>query len=454
MKISLIPFFAVLLFCATLTAQNVGQVDKAVKNVMGTRTTVDVPAGPVTLARGIMALSNKLALKTDTDGNLLITNTTNNFTHKLVFPAPAADVTVTFPVGGGTVSTSPTTLSYQFTGSSFDTVLTQVEPTVGDTVITLPDTANVDVAIVLSTLTTNGLNVANSAWLASNSIVGEGTTADAFETTISFGDPTADQTFTLPNLAVNGAFVMSTLTTNNIDAANSIWFASNAEVLEGATADAFEITISPVDPTADATWSIPNFAVNAAFVGSTLTTNNIGAANSVWLASNSLVGEGTTADTSEVTVVFGEPTADRTVTLPDASGTARLFISEDVTATNVITANENGTTFYLNSATEFVSTLPAPAVGLEFTFIVAAAPATASYTIVADGSGAGNDIIKGQAHVTADAAGDAGTADDTITFVDGQAVAGDMVKVWSDGTSWFAHAFCAVAAGVTFTDAD
>lgn len=124
--------------------------------------------------------------------------------------------------------------------------------------------------------------------------------------------------------------------------------------------------------------------------------------------------------------------------------------AEIVTATNVITAAESGTTFYLNSTTEFVSTLPAPALGLNYEFIVTGAPSGASYTIVTTSSA---NIIKGQQYVAADAAGDTGTADDTITFVDGQSVAGDRVVVKSDGTSWFAYAFSAVAAGITFTQA-
>lgn len=41
----------------------------------------------------------------------------------------------------------------------------------------------------------------------------------------------------------------------------------------------------------------------------------------------------------------------------------------------------------------------------------------------------------------------------TITFVDGQAVAGDRVELISDGTSWFAYAFSKVQAGITFTQA-
>jgi len=126
-------------------------------------------------------------------------------------------------------------------------------------------------------------------------------------------------------------------------------------------------------------------------------------------------------------------------------------LSEVVTATNVITAAESGSVFYLSSATEFVSTLPAAAIGLKFTFIVSAAPSGASYTIVSASSA---NIIKG-VQVAAEhlGTGDSGTADDTITFVDGQAVAGDKVEVVSDGTSWFAYATSKLKAGITFTQA-
>lgn len=120
------------------------------------------------------------------------------------------------------------------------------------------------------------------------------------------------------------------------------------------------------------------------------------------------------------------------------------------TATTALTAADSGKTIFLNSATEFVTTLPAPAAGLAYTFIVTAAPSGANYTVVTNGSA---NIIKGQAVNAAGVAGDTGTTDDTINFVDGQSVAGDRVDVVSDGTSWFAYAFCAVAAGVTFTTA-
>lgn len=124
--------------------------------------------------------------------------------------------------------------------------------------------------------------------------------------------------------------------------------------------------------------------------------------------------------------------------------------TEIVTTTNVIAATESGMTYFLNSATEFVSTLPAVAQGLKFTFIVTVAPSGASYTIVTNASA---NIIKSLQNSVAGDQGDFGTSDDTITFVDGQAVAGDRVDVICDGTSWFAYARSKVAAGITFTTA-
>ena len=128
--------------------------------------------------------------------------------------------------------------------------------------------------------------------------------------------------------------------------------------------------------------------------------------------------------------------------------------TEVVTATNVITAAETGKTFFLNSATEFVSTLPAVAAGLRFTFVVTAAPSGASYTIVTDSSA---NVIKGQVYtLDVNSATDPdfeATGGDTITLVDGKAIAGDRVDVICDGTNWFAYGFCSVFDAITITTA-
>lgn len=129
--------------------------------------------------------------------------------------------------------------------------------------------------------------------------------------------------------------------------------------------------------------------------------------------------------------------------------------AEIVTATNVLTAGEmTGKAFFLNSATEFVTTLPAPFLGARAKFIVSAAPSGASYTIVAASSA---NIIKG--HVLSSDLNNAADADfetsggDTISFVDGVAVAGDWVELESDGTNWFASARTSAMGGVTITTA-
>ena len=125
---------------------------------------------------------------------------------------------------------------------------------------------------------------------------------------------------------------------------------------------------------------------------------------------------------------------------------------ETVAATNVLTKTESGKTLFLSHATEFVTTLPAPAAGLEYEFIVADAPESASYTIVTNG---GANIIHGIAVSAADAGGSvdttAGTPADTITFVDGQAAIGDRIRVVSDGTYWYAQGLCNDEDAITFT---
>ena len=119
---------------------------------------------------------------------------------------------------------------------------------------------------------------------------------------------------------------------------------------------------------------------------------------------------------------------------------------ETVAATNAITAAESGTTYVLSSATEFESTLPAPAVGLRYKFIIGAAPSGADYTVVTT---SGANIIEGSA--TVNGAAVAAVNEDTITFTDGAAAVGDWVEVISDGTSWFVSGQGVAATAIAFT---
>jgi len=106
-------------------------------------------------------------------------------------------------------------------------------------------------------------------------------------------------------------------------------------VLEGATANDFETTIAVTDPTADRTVTIPDASGTAML--STLATNAPDAANAVTGASNGLVFEGATANDFETTITATDPTADRTVTIPDKNVTLESAIK-------TVTADANGKT--------------------------------------------------------------------------------------------------------------
>lgn len=116
-----------------------------------------------------------------------------------------------------------------------------------------------------------------------------------------------------------------------------------------------------------------------------------------------------------------------------------------------LTAAHQGMTLFLDAATEFAVTLPAPYLGAYFKFVVANAPESADYTIVT--AGAPDQILAGHVLTSEAAAGDteAAATGTTITFVDAKAVVGDWAEVTSDGTSWFASVRVAVAAGATIT---
>lgn len=108
--------------------------------------------------------------------------------------------------------------------------------------------------------------------------------------------------------------------------------------------------------------------------------------------------------------------------------------TEVVATTNVIEAAESGKTFFLNDVDGFTSTLPAPAAGLNYKFIVSLAPTEAGYVI---DTGAANIIYGIIDTVPADDAGIAVAAQQKLTFVVDVALIGDWVELTSDGTNWY-----------------
>jgi len=200
-------------------------------------------------------------------------------------------------------------------------------------------------ASVVSTLATNAVDVANSVWFGTGQIIFEGATVNAFETIITVADTlTGDVTATIPidnaQWGGTGTFMFSTLATNAPEAANSIWGASNALVFEGLTQNGFELSLAPADVGQDLAYTMPDIgAATGAMMFSTLATNNVDIANSVWFTANTLnFGGATGGDGFELQITPEDhATADRVVAINDYDANSALVHS--LLATNAPDAN-------------------------------------------------------------------------------------------------------------------
>ena len=118
---------------------------------------------------------------------------------------------VTGPTGpSGTISvTGPITNSGTSTAAALGLDQSQLHITLGSTSLTVGATTTTVTGLTLSNPTVSGL------YLAGSSIVFEGSTDDAYETTLSVVDPTADQTITLPN--ATGTLAMNQFVRSRFD---------------------------------------------------------------------------------------------------------------------------------------------------------------------------------------------------------------------------------------------
>lgn len=184
--------------------------------------------------------------------------TDNTYETTLTMTDATADRTITFPNSSGTVALASYAESIELEGATandYEATLYVTDPT-ADITVTIP--TSVTAAVIVSSLTTNAIGAANSVYGSSNGLNFEGSAADGYETTLSATNPTADRSVVFPNAA--GTVMLSTLATNAPDAANSVSGASNALVFEGATANDYEISLSPADAGADVTITVPAVA--------------------------------------------------------------------------------------------------------------------------------------------------------------------------------------------------
>jgi len=207
--------------------------------------------------------------------------------------------------------------------------------TIGGTAVALGATVTTFTGISALTATTGNvttLNVgtaeaANSLKLTTSGITFEGATADAYETTLTVTDPTADRTITFPN--ETGTVLTTATSIGNSNLANSAVTIGSTGVTLGATVTTF-VGLSSLTSTS--------------LIGTTLYAGAIDAANTISIGSGNIVFEGSTANAYETSLTATDATADRTITLPDSTGTVALLNSISVTD-----AGGDGSLAYNNS---------------------------------------------------------------------------------------------------------
>ena len=177
--------------------------------------------------------------------------------------------------------------------------------------------------LIGTTLVSGAVDAANAISIASGNITFEGSSADANETILTAANATgSDKTLTLPN--ETGTILTDASSIANSNLANSSLTIGSTSVSLGGTAT----TIAGLSSLTSTT-----------LVGTTLISGSADAANSIKLVSGTLVFEGSTANDFETTISVTDPTADRTITFPDAAGTVVLLGSLSVAGGSGLTYN-------------------------------------------------------------------------------------------------------------------
>ena len=275
-----------------------------------------------------------------------------------------------FPVG--TMVFEGSDFNYLDSGDAFETTLAFTDPT-ADRTYTF---GNIDGGVVLDTHTqtlTNktltsptinagtmsgaftGTMTMNGVVLAGASpLVFEGASDDAYETTLALVDPTTDRTLSLPNATdtLIGKATTDTLTNKSFDlggSGNSL--TGTISEFNSALQSASFATLDNSETLTNKTFTSPTIN-GGTFSGSFTGTMDI--TGTVLSGASPLVFEGATDDAYETTWAFVDPTADRTITVPNATDTLIGKATTDTLTNKTIDLGSNTLT---GSMAEFNSAL-------------------------------------------------------------------------------------------------
>jgi hypothetical protein len=268
------------------------------------------------------------------DGSLAYNNSTGVITY--TGPSPA-EVRAHLSIASGSGLTYNSGTGEFGTSAIPNGQLANSTVTIGSTSVSLGATQGTFAgltSLASGTLIAGVEDAANAIEIGSGNITFEGSTADANETILTAADATGgDKTLTLPN--ETGTILSTASSIANSNLANSAVTIGSTSVSLGATAN----TIAGL-----------NTLTSSSLIATTaLRSGTTDSANSIQIANGTISFEGSTANDFETGITVTDPTTDRTITFPDATGTVALLSTLSIASGSGLTYNSSTGEFSTNA---------------------------------------------------------------------------------------------------------
>ena len=243
-----------------------------------------------------------------------------------------SDVRGTLSVASGNGLTYNASTGEFGTSAIPNSQLANDDVTIGSTAVALGATASTIAgltSLASGTLIAGVEDAANAIEIGSGNIIFEGSTADANETILTAADATGgDKTLTLPNETGTILTTASSIANSNL---------ANSSVTIGSTSVALGATQG-------------TFAGLTSLASTTLVSGTVDGANSITLASGNITFEGSTADGNEIILTAVDASgSDKTITLPNATGTVALLSTLSIASGSGLTYNSGTGEFSTNA---------------------------------------------------------------------------------------------------------
>lgn len=263
------------------------------------------------------------------DGSLAYNNSTGVITY--TGPSPA-EVRAHLSIASGSGLTYNSGTGEFGTSAIPNGQLANSTVTIGSTSVALGATQGTFAgltSLASGTLIAGVEDAASAIEIGSGNITFEGSTADANEVILTAADATGgDKTLTLPN--ETGTILSTASSIANSNLANSTITIGGTSVALGATQGTFTGLTS--------------------LASTTLISGAANGANSITLASGNITFEGSTADSDEIILTSTDASGgDKTITLPNATGTVALLNTLSVASGSGLTYNSGTGEFSTNA---------------------------------------------------------------------------------------------------------